>query len=186
MSAEDVYLEAADRMEKAVEHLEHQLRSIRTGRASPALVDGIRVDCYGSQSPLGQIANVAAPDPQLIVIRPFDPTIIRDIEKAILASDIGITPSCDGKLIRLAVPPLSEERRRQLAAQVRKMGEEAKVSVRNVRRDANREMDRLESDSEISEDDAFKAKEDIQELTKDSEKKIDEILEKKTAEIMKF
>jgi len=186
MSVEDVYLETADKMEKAVEVLEHQLRSIRTGRASPALVDHVRVECYGAQSPLGQIANIATPDPQLIVIRPFDPSIVKNVEKALLQSDVGITPACDGKLIRLAIPPLSEERRRQLAGQVKNMGEQAKIAVRNVRRDANRDVDKLKSDSAVSEDEAYKAKEDVQELTKESEEKIDGFVKKKSEEIMKF
>jgi len=186
MSTEDVYLEAADRMEKAVEALEHQLRTIRTGRATPALVDHLRIDYYGAQTPLGQIANIAAPEPQMLVIRPFDPSVVKTIEKAILQSDIGITPSSDGKLIRLAMPPLSEERRRQLASQVKQMGEQAKVAIRNIRRDANRDIEKLESDSAISEDESFKGKEEVQELTKDSETKVDEILKRKTEEIMKF
>ena len=186
MSVEDIYLEAAEKMEKAVEMLGHQLRTIRTGRASPALVDHIRVGCYGTHSPLGQIANIATPDPQLIVIRPFDPSIVKDVEKAILQSDVGITPSRDGKLIRLTIPPLSEERRRQLASQVKNMGEQAKIAVRNVRRDANRDIDKLKSDSAISEDEAYKGKDDIQKLTKESEEKIDSVVKKKSDEIMKF
>lgn len=186
MSTEDVYIEAADRMEKAVEAMEHQLRSIRTGRASPALVDHLRIDYYGAQTPLGQIANIAAPEPQMLVIRPFDPSAVKIIEKAIQTSDIGITPNSDGKLIRLAIPPLSEERRRQLASQVKSMGEQAKVAIRNVRRDANRDIEKLESDSVISEDDSYKGKEEIQELTKDSETKVEAILTRKTEEIMKF
>jgi ribosome recycling factor len=186
MSTEDVYLEAADRMEKTVEALEHQLRTIRTGRASPALVDHLRIDYYGAQTPLGQIANIAAPEPQMLVIRPFDPSAVKTIEKAIQASDIGITPNSDGKLIRLAIPPLSEERRRQLAAQVKQMSEQAKVSIRNIRRDANRDIDKQQSDSVISEDEAYKGKDEVQELTKESETKADAILNRKTEEIMKF
>jgi ribosome recycling factor len=173
-------------MEKAVAALEHQLRTIRTGRASPSLVDHIRVDYYGAQTPLGQIANIATPDPQLIVIRPFDPSATKAIEKALLQSEVGITPSNDGKLIRLAIPPLSEERRRQLANQVKQIAEQAKVAIRNVRRDANRDVEKLEDDSAITEDQSFKAKEDIQELTKDSEARIDEVVKKKSEEIMKF
>jgi len=186
MSAEETYLEASDKMDKAVSVMEQQLRTIRTGRASPALVDQIRIDYYGAQTPLSQIANVATPDPQLIVIRPFDPSVTKDVEKAILQSDIGITPNSDGKLIRLAVPPLSEERRKQLANQVRGMGEQAKVAVRNVRREANREIDKLKEGSTISEDEAYKAKDAIQELTKDSEKKVDEVVNRKSKEIMTF
>ena len=186
MSSEDIYLETADKMEKAVAVLEQQLRTVRTGRASPALVDQVRVEYYGAQTPLNQIANIVAPDPQLIVIRPFDPTATKAIEKAILQSDIGITPANDGKLIRLAIPPLSEERRKQLASQVRNMGEQAKVAVRNVRREANREVGKLEDDSEIPEDDAFKAREEIQELTREAEEKISKIVAQKSEDIMKF
>lgn len=186
MSAEDIYLDTADKMEKAVAVLEHQLRTIRTGRASPALVDQIRIDYYGTQTPLGQIASIATPDPQLIVIRPFDPSATKAIEKAILQSDVGITPNSDGKLIRLAIPPLSEERRRQLAGQVRNMGEQGKIAIRNVRREANREVDKLQDASELTEDDVYKAKEDIQELTKESEEKVGEIVRQKCEDIMKF
>ena len=186
MSVEEVYLEAGQKMEKAVEVMEHQLRTIRTGRASSSLVDQVRVDYYGTPTPLGQIANIATPDPQLIVIRPFDPGAVKDIEKAILQSDVGITPNSDGKLIRLAIPPLSEERRKQLAGHVRTVGEQSKVAVRNVRREANREVDKLKEDSAISEDEAYKAKDDIQELTKESEKKIDDLVSRKSEEIMKF
>ena len=186
MSAEDVYLEAAEKMEKTVTAFEHQVRSIRTGRASASLVDHIRVDYYGAMTPLGQISNIATPEPALIVIRPFDPTAVKLIEKAIMQSDVGITPNSDGKLIRLAVPPLSEERRRQLAGQVKQMGEQAKVGIRNVRRDANREVDALEEKSEVGEDGAHKAKDEIQELTKDSEGKVDAIIQRKSDEIMKF
>jgi len=186
MSVDDICLEAMDRMEKAVEAVQSRLRTVRTGRASPALVDGIRVDYYGASTPLKQIANVATPDPQLIVIRPFDPSALKEIERAILASDLGITPQNDGKFIRLAVPPLSEERRRQLATQVKDMGEEAKISIRNVRRDANKEIDVLEKDKEISEDEAYAGKEEIQKSTKDSETKVDEVVSKKTQEIMTF
>jgi len=185
-TAEDIYLEASEKMEKAVDVFERQLRAIRTGRASPALVDHIRVEYYGAMTPLGQIANIATPDPQLIVIRPFDPSALKAIERAILQSDVGITPQSDGKLIRLAIPPLSEERRKQLAAQVRHMAEQAKVAVRNVRREANRGIETLEEESVISEDEAFRAKEDIQDLTKESEAKIDELVKRKSEEIMKF
>ena len=186
MSAEEVYLEAADKMEKANKVLATQLRSVRTGRASPALVDQIRVEYYGTQTPLNQIANIATPDPQLIVIRAFDPSATKAIEKAILQSDIGINPASDGKLIRLAVPPLSEERRKQLANQVRKMGEQAKVAIRNIRREANREIDNLKDASTVAEDDAYKAREKIQDLTKESENKVSEIVRRKSEAIMKF
>lgn len=186
MSAEEVYLEASEKMEKAVGALETQLRTVRTGRASPALVDHVRIEYYGTQTPLGQIANIATPDPQLIVIRPFDPTAAKSIEKAILQSDIGITPNSDGKLIRLAIPPLSEERRKQLSGQVRTMGEQTKVALRSIRREANRDVDKLKEDKSIPEDDAYKTKDEIQDLTKESEKKVDDLVKRKSEEIMKF
>ena len=186
MPAEDICLEAIERMEKSVEALQHRFRGVRTGRASAALVDSVRVDYYGSSTPLGQIANISTPDPQLIVIRPFDPSSLKDIEKAILASELGITPQNDGKFIRLAVPSLSEERRRQLAGQVRDMGEEAKIAIRNIRRDANKEIDREQKEKLISEDEAYDAKEEIQKATKDSETEVDNTVKKKTEEIMSF
>ena len=186
MPAEDVYLEASEKMDKAVGALEHQLRTIRTGRASPALVDQIRIEYYGTQVPLKQIANIATPDPQLIVIRPFDPSVTKTIEKALLQSEIGITPNSDGKLIRLAMPPLSEERRKQLANQVRSMGEQARIAIRNIRREANREIEKQQHASELAEDDAYKAKDEIQELTNDSEKKVADIIRRKSDEIMNF
>jgi ribosome recycling factor len=144
------------------------------------------VEYYGSQTPLGQMANIATPDPALIVIRPFDPTALKAIEKAIMQSDMGVNPNSDGKLIRIAIPPLSEERRRQLASQVKQMGEQAKVAIRNIRRDAKRDIEKLEEDSKISEDQSFKAIEDLQELTKESEGKTDAVVERKSEEIMKF
>jgi ribosome recycling factor len=144
------------------------------------------VEYYGSQTPLGQMANIATPDPALIVIRPFDPTALKAIEKAIMQSDMGVNPNSDGKLIRIAIPPLSEERRRQLASQVKQMGEQAKVAIRNIRRDAKRDIEKIEEDGGISEDQSFKAIEDLQELTKESEGKTDAVVERKSEEIMKF
>ena len=186
MPAEDICLEAIERMEKSVETLQQRFRGVRTGRASAALVDSIRVDYYGSPTPLSQIANIATPDPQLIVIRPFDPSSLKAIEKAIQSSELGITPQSDGKFIRLAVPALSEERRRQLAGQVRDMGEEAKIAIRNIRRDANKDIDREEKEKLISEDEAYEAKDEVQKATKDSESEVDGIVKKKTEEIMSF
>lgn len=183
MPVDDICLEAMERMEKSVETLRQRLRTVRTGRASAGLVDGMRIEYYGALTPLGQIANVATPDPQLIVIRPYDPSVLKEIEKAIQASDLGITPQNDGKFIRLAVPALSEERRRQLASRVRDLGEEAKVAVRNVRRDANKEIDREQKDKKIGEDEAHSGKDEVQKATKEAESQIDEIVEKKTEEI---
>jgi len=184
MPVDDILLDAEERMEKSVGVLGNSLRALRTGRASPALVEHIRVDYYGTPTPLRQIANIGTPEPQLIVIRPFDPGSLKAIEKAIQQSDIGINPQSDGKFIRLVIPPMSEERRRQLATQVKHMGEEAKVAIRNVRRDANKAIEQAQKDGLISEDEMYRAKEDVQELTKQYEGKVDELVKAKTEEVM--
>jgi ribosome recycling factor len=186
MPVEDICLEAMERMEKAVEALQQTMRTLRTGRATPALVDHIRVDYYGSQTPLRQIANIATPEAELILIRPYDPSVVKDICKAIQASEVGIMPQTDGKIIRMVVPPLSEERRRKLATQVRELGEEAKIAIRNVRRDANKHIDSEEKEKLASEDEAANAKEEVQKATKDCEGKVDDLVKAKTAEIMTF
>lgn len=186
MPVEDIYLEADEKMSKTQDLLKEELRTMRSGRATAGLVEHIRVDYYGSMTPLRQIANIAVPDPRLLVVKPYDPSSLEDIVKAILKSDIGITPNSDGKIIRLAVPPLSEDRRKQLAGRLKQMGEESKVSVRNIRREANREIDKEKKDSAITEDDAFKGKEEIQELIKQYEDEIDALIEKKTTEIMEI
>ncbi|MHC4481635.1 MAG: ribosome recycling factor [Planctomycetota bacterium] len=184
MPVDDTLLDAEERMEKAVELFTDSLRGIRTGSASAGLVESIRVDYYGSPTPLRQLAQIAIPAPQLIVIKPYDPSSLSEIEKAIQTSDIGINPQNDGKVIRLAVPGLSEERRRQLVARVKSLAEEARVAVRNIRRDANRQLDRQEKDSAISEDDCRRAKGDVQELTDQYEGEIEAALERKTEELM--
>ena len=185
MDLDDVLLDAQDRMDKAVSVFSDGLKGMRAGTANPGLVESIRVNYYGSQTPLKQIANIGVPDPQLIVIKPYDPNSVQEILKAIQTSDIGINPQSDGKIIRLAVPGLSEERRRQLATRVKDMAEEARVAIRNVRRDANKHLDKMEKDSAASEDDCKRAKDEVQEYTDDSEKKIAELMEKKTVDIMK-
>jgi ribosome recycling factor len=185
MPIDDVLLDAEERMEMAVEVFRDNLRGIRTGTASAGLVDSIRVDYYGSPTPLRQLAQISVPDPQLIVIRPYDPSSLPNVEKAIQASDIGINPQSDGKVIRLAVPPLSQERRQQLAARVKALAEEARVAIRNVRRDANRSLDKEEKDSAISEDDCRRARDEVQELTKTYEEKVADVLEKKVQDISK-
>ena len=184
MAVDDVLLDADDRMEKAVEVFQDNLRGIRTGTASAGLVESIRVDYYGSPTPLRQIAQIAIPDPQLIVIKPYDPSSLTDIDRAIQTSDIGINPQNDGKVIRLTVPGLSQERREQLVTRTRQMAEEGRVAVRNIRRDANRHLDREEKDSAISEDDCRRAKDDVQELTDQYEKQINDLLEKKSKDLM--
>ena len=159
---DDVLLEIEDKMDKAVGALRADLLTIRTGRASPALVEKLRVEAYGSIMPLNQMATIAVPEPRLLTIRPWDSSMLGVIEKAILKSDLGLTPSNDGKIIRLAIPPLTDERRRDLAKMVSRRVEEARVAIRNLRRDGLKELGDLEKDKDISEDDFYKAKEDLQ------------------------
>ena len=185
-SFEDVALETEEKMEKALEILKNELRGIRSGRATSGLVDNIRVDYYGSPTPLKQIANISVPEPRLLVIKPFDSSSLKSIEKAVLKSEIGITPNSDGKLLRLSVPPLSEERRQQLVNQVKDLGEKAKISIRNIRRESNRSADQLEKDSILSEDECRSLKDDVQKLTKDYEDKVSNTYEDKRKEIMEI
>jgi len=182
--ADDILLEAEDKMEKAVEHLKAQFRTVRTGRASAGLVEHLKVDYYGAPTELRQLATITVPDPLMILIKPYDPGSLAGIAKGIQASDLGITPLVDGKAIRLAIPPLSEERRKQLVHQVKEMSEEAKVALRNVRRDAIKHTDAEEKAKTMSEDDARKARDDATELVHNYEKQVDEVLKHKTAEIM--
>lgn len=183
MSTDDILLEVEEKMDSAAEYLRKEFRGIRTGRASVGLVDHIKVDYYGSPTDLRQLATIATPDATLIVIKPFDPGSLKDIEKAIFASNIGITPSNDGKIIRLAVPPLSTERRQQLAGQLKKLSEATRVSIRNARRDGNKEIDRQEEESLLTEDQAKRAKDEVQKLTDQYEQKVSEILAAKTKEV---
>ena len=183
MSMDEIVLEAEEKMEHAVDYLKQEFRGIRTGRASAGLVEHIKVDYYGTPTDLRQLASFSTPDATMILIKPFDPGSVKDIEKAIFASDLGITPNSDGKVIRLSVPPLSTERRHQIAGQLKKMAEAQRVVIRNARRDANKEADRQQKASELTEDEAHKGKDDIQKLTADYEKKISELLDAKTKEI---
>ena len=152
---EETYQETRDRMGKSVVSLQNELKRVRTGRASASLLDGIRVDYYGTPTPLNQMASVSVPESRLIQIQPWDATVIKDIEKAILKSDLGLTPSNDGKLIRIAIPPLTEERRKQLVKSLHKTCEEYKVAIRNIRRDSNELIKGFKKDGDVSEDDAF-------------------------------
>jgi len=171
-------------MEKAIEHLLHELRTIRTGRASPALVEHLKVDYYGSPTDLKAIASISVPEATQLLIRPFSPGDIRAIEKAINDSKIGLSPHSDGKSIRLNLPPMSQDRRLQLAGQCKGFVEQAKISIRNARRDANKQLDTEKKASDITEDEDTRGKEQIQELTKKFEAKTEELVEKKKAEIM--
>lgn len=181
MDYDTIVFETEERMEKALEVLKEKYRGMRTGRANVGLVDGIRVDYYGSPTPLKQIANISAPEADLLVIKPFDPGSLGDIEKAILKSDVGIHPQNDGKLIRLQVPPLSQERRKQLAQRAKETAEEARIAIRNIRRDGNRHADGIAKS--MSEDDLKKLKDEVQGLTKSFEEKVDATLEQKTKEL---
>lgn len=183
MDADDVLLEAEVRMEKCVEHLKAEYRGMRTGRANPGLVENIRVNYYGAPTPLKQLASIGSPDPSLLAIRPFDASVIGEVEKAILKSDIGITPTNDGKVIRLAIPPLSEERRKQLVSRAKAAAEEARIAIRNVRREANKKSDNLEA---VSEDDLRGLKEEMLELTRKHESLAGELLGKKTQELLEM
>jgi ribosome recycling factor len=184
MGADDILLDVEERMEKAMSVLKHALTGIRTGRANPGLVDSLRVEVYGSQTPIKQLASIGAPEPQQIVIRPFDPGTIKDIEKCIIASGLGLNPQSDGRVIRLNIPALSTETRKKLAARIKELTEEAKVAVRNVRRDGNKAADQGEKDKDLSEDERDKLKEDIQELTKAYEDKASALAKSKEAEVM--
>jgi ribosome recycling factor len=178
--------EAEDRMKGAITALTNDLATVRTGRASPALVERLDVEYYGTPTPLQQLATISAPEPRMLTIKPFDPASLRDIERAIQASDLGLTPSNDGKMIRLNIPPLNEERRRQLTRVIGHRLEEARVAVRNVRRSAHDDLRDFEKEKLISEDELERAENDLQKLTDRYIEKVDDIGERKTAEIMEI
>jgi ribosome recycling factor len=183
---ESVYQETQDSMAKAIAALNKELKRVRTGRASLSLVDGIKVDYYGTLTPLNQLATLAVPESRLITIQPWDATVIKEIEKGILKSDLGLTPSSDGKIVRIAIPPLTEQRRKELVKVVNKICEEYKVSIRNIRRDANEMIKELKKEGEISEDDAFKSQERIQKITDEHIKMVDQCFKEKEKEILEF
>ncbi len=184
MSAEEILLDAEDRMDKAITHLKSSLAGIRTGRANPGLVDSLRVEVYGSPTPIKQLASVGAPEPTQIVIRPYDPSTIKEIEKAIIASDLGFNPQSDGRLVRINIPPLSGEVRKKMVNRIKELSEEAKVSLRNVRRDANKAADQAEKDKELSEDARDDTKNEVQELIKKYEEQVNEMAKKREADVM--
>ena len=184
MDYDEIVLETDEKMQKCVEHFTHEMKGVRSGRASPGLVEGIKVSYYGTQTPIGQMAQISIPEPRQIAIKPFDASQIQEVAKAIQASGLGINPSVDGKIIRLTMPPLSEEQRKKLVALVKDKAEASKVSIRAVRRDGNKQADESLKDRVLTEDDHKKLKDEIQEQTKEHEKKIDEILKKKIDELM--
>jgi ribosome recycling factor len=183
---DEILSELRKKMNKAGEALSREFKRIRTGRASAALLDGIKVDCYDTQMPLEQVSSISVPESRLITIQPWDQSIIGEIEKGILKSELGLTPMNDGKIIRISIPPLTEERRKELAKLAKKMAEESKVSIRNFRREANEMFKELKSEKEISEDEFYKSQEDVQEITNEFIKKIDEITAQKEKEIIDF
>jgi ribosome recycling factor len=184
MAVDDILMDCEMHMEKAVEHLQHELRGIRTGRASPALVEHVRVDYYGTPTELRAIASISVPEATQILIKPFSPGDMRAIEKAINDSKLGLTPHSDGRQLRLVLPPLSQERRLQLAGQCKHIAEAAKVAVRNARRDANKVLETEQKGGVITEDELKQGKDQVQELTKQYEAKVDQLIEHKNKEIM--
>ena len=180
----EVLADCESRMQKTISVFEGDLKAVRAGRATPSLLDKITVEYYGSQVPIKQVGNVTAPEPRLLVVQPWDKTVIPQIEKAIMQSDLGLNPNNDGTVIRLNIPQLTSERRQKLLKVIRKMGEECKVAIRNIRRDANDEVKMLESEKEITEDDSRKGLEQVQELTNKYVKETDVVLKKKEEEIL--
>lgn len=185
MPMEDIEFECEEKMERAVDYFRTELRTVRTGRASPGLVEHLKIDvpAYGSTMDLRELATISAPEPALIVVKPFDPTTLKDIERSIEVANIGITPMSDGRIIRLPVPALSGERRQQLIGQIKKMAEAQRVAVRNARRDANKQIDAEKKDGTLTEDDAERCRGNVQELTDKYEKQIDDLLAGKTKEL---
>jgi ribosome recycling factor len=183
---EDIFKETRENMGKSIEDLKREFKKVRTGRASLSILDGIRVNYYGTPTPLNQMATLAVPESRLITIQPWDVSGIKEIEKAILKSDLGLTPSSDGKIVRIAIPPLTEERRKELVRVINKMSEEHKVAVRNIRRDANEMLKDLKKEGEISEDEAFKAQDQVQKITDDHINSVDQVTKEKEKEILEF
>jgi ribosome recycling factor len=185
MATQAVVSEGKSKMQKAVEVLQDDLKAFRGGRATPALVEHIKVDYYGSPTPIKALATISAPEADMLVIKPFDPASVKDIEKGIKSSDLSIAPIVEGKFIRLNIPPLSEERRRHLVQQAKQAGEQTKISIRNVRRDANKSLEKQEKDKQITEDDLDTAKKQIDDITKEFSDKVDALVAHKSDEIMK-
>ena len=183
---DEILSELRQKMTKTAGALEKEFKKIRTGMASTALLEGIKVECYETQMPLEQVASMSVPESRLITIQPWDQSIIGDIEKGILKSELGLTPINDGKIIRISIPPLTEERRKELAKLARKMAEESKISIRNLRREANEMFKELKTEKEISEDELYKSQDEVQKITDEFIKKIDEITSQKEKEIIEF
>ncbi len=181
---EEILEETEKKMQKTVESISHQLARLRTGKASPALLEGIKVDYYGTPTPINQIASISTPEPRLIVVHPWDKSAVAAIEKAIRSSDLGLNPNSDGTVIRIPIPPLTEERRKELLKVAKNIAEEGKVAIRNIRREAIEKIKKMQKDGEIPEDDSHRLQDKVQDLTEKYTKKIDEILKNKEEEIM--
>ena len=184
VTVDQVISSAKEAMERSLHHLKDDLRKVRTGRANPQLLDGIRVDYYGTPTPLNQMSNLSSPDPRLIVIAPFDKSALQAIEKAIQASDLGLTPNNDGKVVRIPIPPLTEQRRKELVKHVRKVSEHHKLGVRDARRDALAALKKLENDGDLPADDRARHEKKIQSLTDDFVKQVDAQADQKEQEIL--
>ena len=183
---ETVFSKTKEKMNKCLDALERDYKAVRAGRANPAVLDRVTVDYYGTATPINQVAAISVPEPRMLMIQPWDASIIKEIEKAINTSEIGINPNNDGKVIRLVFPPLTEERRKELVKQIRKYAENGKVAIRNIRRDAMDAFKKMEKASEITEDDLKQMEKDLQKLTDESSKKIDELLARKEKELMEI
>ena len=183
---DEILSEMGQKNGKTAEALEKEFKKMRTGRASTSILDGIKVECYGTQMPLNQIASISSPESRLLTIQPWDQSVIGDIEKSILKSGLGLTPMNDGKLVRISIPPLTEERRKDLAKMAKKMAEESKIGIRNHRRDANEVFKQLKNDSKISEDEMHKQQDKVQKITDEFIEKIDEMKKEKEKEILEF
>jgi ribosome recycling factor len=181
---EDFLADAKRRMDKSIESTHHEFNSIRTGRASPALLDRVTIDYYGTQTPLKSLASISAPEPRLLVVQPFDPGAIKNIERAVQESDLGLTPSNDGKVVRLPIPQLTEERRKDLVKVVRRVAEDGKVAIRNVRRDVMQHLKELVVNGDVGDDEERRAEQQVQKITDEHTKSIDDLLKVKEAEIM--
>ncbi len=184
MTTNEIYRDAETRMKKSIDHLHHELIRIRTGRATPALLDGVKVEYYGTQTPLNQVSTVTAPEPRLLVIQPWEKRMIGEIEKAILQADLGLNPTNDGNVVRIPIPELSEERREELLRIVKNFCEDSRIAIRNIRRDANEGVKKLEKDHEISEDESHKMLDKIQNLTDKYIEEVDKLFEWKEKEIL--
>ena len=183
---DEILSELRDKMNNSIEALKKEFVRLRTGRATPALLDGIKVNCYESQMPIDQVASISVPESRLITIKPWDQSVIKEIEKSILKSELGLTPMNDGKIIRISIPPLTEERRKELAKMAKKMAEEGKVAIRNHRREANDIFKEMKNEKEMSEDEMFKAQDEVQKITDEFIARIDSVTAEKEKEILEF